>query len=70
MLEYVGIGEDRCPEVQMRMTSETSGRRRENAYKYIMEKEIELKDIFLSGMKGIKSIKTARKISYEYGNRD
>lgn len=52
------------------MNAETSGRKRDKAYKYIMDKEIELKDIFLSGMKGIKSIKTARKISYEYGQRE
>ena len=49
----------------MRLLPEYIGQKGyEKAMRHISEVEIELKDIFLSGMKGIKSIKTARKISY------
>lgn len=53
------------PEVQLILTKELESKiGSQNAFKHISQREVELKDIFLSGMKGIKSIKTARKISY------
>lgn len=67
----MSLGTKFIPELRMRLNAETSAKiGHNNAFKHLSMREVELKNLFISGMKGIKSVKTARKISYNYQNQE
>jgi len=65
------MGFDRQPEITLRLTAgmlQTIGER--NVFKYMKQKEVEVKDIFLAGKSGIKSVKTSRLTTYNYKDNE
>lgn len=55
----------------MRLTSEgTSRLGQRNVFQHVKQREIDVKNLFLSGLQGIKSVKTARKVKYAYRAED
>jgi DNA-directed RNA polymerase II subunit RPB1 len=65
--ETVEFGSDKEPEILMRLKAGTTSKIKErNAYRFIKQKEIEVKHLFVAGQRGVKSLKTFRHSTYHY----
>ena len=64
--EHVGIGQRDAPQIKLRLLAQSLARiNNVKAFRHLTFRENEFRDIFLTGIKGIKSIKTAKKLKHE-----